>query len=334
MLLHIIQQNNWSQVLVFTRTKFGANNVAEFLTKMACRPWHCTATRASARTQALAGFKSGEIRALVATDIAARGIDIDELPHVVNYEIPNVPEDYVHRIGRTGRAGNSGEAVSLVCMDEEGFMMEIERFTKQEIPVQVLDGTGPGRRRAGGAHCHGPANHLGRRRSSPSREVMQAAAKAARSEMMDRIRTNKAGQGDRGVRSGSAGGGNGGRRSGGGGRQCPRNAPGQGGAQGQAPARNRPAWGGGGGGHRFDDQPHGTTPTWVRTAGTACRPSAIRGTLRSQTPCAPAWTRMTDRGRRGGGGGRSGGYGGGGGGRSGGGGGGRSGGGSRGSYGR
>jgi ATP-dependent RNA helicase RhlE len=79
----------------------------------------------------------------VATDIAARGIDIDELPHVVNYEIPNVPEDYVHRIGRTGRAGREGHAVSLVCMDEEGFMMEIERFTKQEIPVQVLEGFGP-----------------------------------------------------------------------------------------------------------------------------------------------------------------------------------------------
>src|SRR5256885_8827416 len=97
----------------------------------------------SARTQALAGFKTGELRALVATDIAARGIDIDELPHVVNYEIPNVSEDYVHRIGRTGRAGREGHAVSLVCMDEEGFMMDIERFTKQEIPVQVLEGFGP-----------------------------------------------------------------------------------------------------------------------------------------------------------------------------------------------
>src|SRR5256885_6441568 len=131
-LLHIINENNWSQVLVFTRTKFGANNVAEFLTKnnISAMALHGNKSQ-SARTQALAGFKTGELRALVATDIAARGIDIDELPHVVNYEIPNVSEDYVHRIGRTGRAGREGHAVSLVCMDEEGFMMDIERFTKR-----------------------------------------------------------------------------------------------------------------------------------------------------------------------------------------------------------
>ena len=97
----------------------------------------------AARTQALAGFKSGDIRALVATDIAARGIDIEDLPHVVNFEIPNVCEDYVHRIGRTGRAGADGQAVSLVCLDEEGFMMDIERFTKQDIGVQHIEGFGP-----------------------------------------------------------------------------------------------------------------------------------------------------------------------------------------------
>ena len=117
----------------------------------------------SARTQALAGFKSGDIRALVATDIAARGIDIDDLPHVVNYEIPNVPEDYVHRIGRTGRAGNDGAAVSLVCLDEEGFMQEIERFTKQRIPVPGDRGFRPRARRARRADRHGPPDHLGRR---------------------------------------------------------------------------------------------------------------------------------------------------------------------------
>jgi ATP-dependent RNA helicase RhlE len=134
LLAHIINEHNWSQVLVFTRTKFGANNVAEFLTKngISAMALHGNKSQA-ARTQALAGFKSGEIRALVATDIAARGIDIDDLPHVVNYEIPNVSEDYVHRIGRTGRAGADGAAVSLVCLDEEGFMQDIERFTKQNI---------------------------------------------------------------------------------------------------------------------------------------------------------------------------------------------------------
>jgi ATP-dependent RNA helicase RhlE len=106
LLAHVIKEHDWSQVLVFTRTKFGANNVAEFLCKNGINAMALHGNKSqSARTQALGGFKSGEIRALVATDIAARGIDIDDLPHVVNFEIPNVPEDYVHRIGRTGRAG-------------------------------------------------------------------------------------------------------------------------------------------------------------------------------------------------------------------------------------
>ena len=144
LLAHVIQEHDWSQVLVFTRTKFGANNVAEFLNKKGITAMALHGNKSqTARTQALAGFKSGDIRALVATDIAARGIDIDDLPHVVNYEIPNVPEDYVHRIGRTGRAGKEGQAVSLVCLDEEGFMQEIERFTKQDIPAVVVEGFGP-----------------------------------------------------------------------------------------------------------------------------------------------------------------------------------------------
>lgn len=123
LLAHIINEHNWSQVLVFTRTKFGANHVADFLVKngISAMALHGNKSQ-TARTQALAGFKSGDIRALVATDIAARGLDIDDLPHVVNYEVPNICEDYVHRIGRTGRAGAEGQAVSLVCLDEEGFM--------------------------------------------------------------------------------------------------------------------------------------------------------------------------------------------------------------------
>ena len=144
LLTHIIQEHNWSQVLVFTRTKFGANNVAEHLTKNGIPAMALHGNKSqSARTQALQGFKAGEIRALVATDIAARGIDIDDLPHVVNYEIPNVSEDYVHRIGRTGRAGASGEAVSLYCLDEEGWLQDIERFTKQSIPRETVEGFGP-----------------------------------------------------------------------------------------------------------------------------------------------------------------------------------------------
>ncbi len=208
-LLHIIQENNWSQVLVFTRTKFGANNVAEFLTKngVSAMALHGNKSQ-SARTQALEGFKTGDLRALVATDIAARGIDIDELPNVVNYEIPNVSEDYVHRIGRTGRAGREGNAVSLVCMDEEGFMMDIERFTKQEIPVQVIDGFGPEEGEKAEPIAMGRQTIWGGAGKPPSRDVMQAAAKAARQEMMERIRTTKATRG-----TGSAGNANGGQRN-------------------------------------------------------------------------------------------------------------------------
>ena len=192
-LLHIIQKNDWSQVLVFTRTKFGANNVADFLTKNGVKAMALHGNKSqTARTQALAGFKSGDIRALVATDIAARGIDIEDLPHVVNYEIPNVSEDYVHRIGRTGRAGASGEAVSLVCLDEEGFMMDIERFTKQEIPVQLLEGFGPEAGEVAEPIAMGRQTLWGGAGKPPSRDVMAAAAKAARSDMMQRIRDNKA----------------------------------------------------------------------------------------------------------------------------------------------
>ena len=192
-LLHIIQKHDWSQVLVFTRTKFGANNVADFLTKNGVKAMALHGNKSqTARTQALAGFKSGEIRALVATDIAARGIDIEDLPHVVNFEIPNVSEDYVHRIGRTGRAGASGEAVSLVCLDEEGFMMDIERFTKQEIPVQLLEGFGPEPGEVAEPIAMGRQTLWGGAGKPPSRDVMAAAAKAARSDMMQRIRDNKA----------------------------------------------------------------------------------------------------------------------------------------------
>jgi ATP-dependent RNA helicase RhlE len=216
LLTHIISEHNWSQVLVFTRTKFGANNVAEHLTKNGIPAMALHGNKSqTARTQALAGFKNGDIRALVATDIAARGIDIDELPHVVNYEIPNVSEDYVHRIGRTGRAGNSGEAVSLVCLDEEGFMQDIERFTKQNIEVVVVPGFEADAGERAEPLAMGRQTIWGGLGKPPSRDVMQAAAKAARSEMMTRIRENKPQQG-RGPGGGN-GGGNGGGGGGGGG---------------------------------------------------------------------------------------------------------------------
>ncbi len=193
LLVHIINQHNWSQVLVFTRTKFGANNVAEFLTKNGIEAMALHGNKSQgARTQALAGFKSGEIRALVATDIAARGIDIDELPHVVNYEIPNVCEDYVHRIGRTGRAGREGQAVNLVSLDEEGFMMDIERFTKQEIPVQIFQEFMPEPGEKAEPIAMGRQTIWGGAGKPPSRDVMAAAAKAARTEMLQRVREKKA----------------------------------------------------------------------------------------------------------------------------------------------
>ncbi len=207
LLAHIIQEQNWSQVLVFTRTKFGANNVAEYLIKngITAMALHGNKSQA-ARTQALAGFKSGDVRALVATDIAARGIDIDDLPHVVNYEIPNVCEDYVHRIGRTGRAGADGTAINLVCLDEEGFMQDIERFTKQNITVKIIEGFMPEPGEKAEPIAMGRQTIWGGAGKPPSRDVMQAAAKAARTEMMQRVRESKGSQGERGGNGGGRGG--------------------------------------------------------------------------------------------------------------------------------
>ena len=141
LLIKLIRDEEWKQVLVFTRTKHGANKLSQQLERegISSAAIHGNKTQ-SARMKALKGFKENRVRVLVATDIAARGIDIAELPHVVNYELPNVPEDYVHRIGRTGRAGSSGEAVSLVCVDEHQLLRNIERFIKSEIPKMKTAG--------------------------------------------------------------------------------------------------------------------------------------------------------------------------------------------------
>ncbi|WP_374433340.1 DEAD/DEAH box helicase [Inhella sp.] len=141
LLAELISKNDWHQVLVFTRMKHGANRLAEFLDKQGITAMAIHGNKSQgARTKALAEFKAGTLQVLVATDIAARGIDIDELPHVVNFELPNVPEDYVHRIGRTGRAGCEGEALSLVCPDEELFLKDIERLIKRSLPRETLPG--------------------------------------------------------------------------------------------------------------------------------------------------------------------------------------------------
>ena len=286
LLTHIINEHNWSQVLVFTRTKFGANNVAEHLTKNGIEALALHGNKSqTARTQALQGFKDGTIRALVATDIAARGIDIDELPHVVNYEIPNVSEDYVHRIGRTGRAGNSGEAVSLVCLDEEGFMQDIERFTKQNIDVVKVPGFEAEPDERAEPLAMGRQTIWGGLGKPPSRDVMMAAAKAARSEMMTRIRDTRAGQPARGNSGGGAGGG--GRGDGSGARS--------GGGRGRAPQDSMNAGGnfaGGGenvGGSNYGRGPRTPNPGQPRQnsgygAGNGAPP---RGERRQQAPRPP-----------------------------------------------
>ena len=144
LLCHLIKSNDWHQVLVFTRMKHGANRLVEHLMKQGISAMAIHGNKSQgARTKALADFKSGDLTCLVATDIAARGIDIDQLPHVVNFELPNVPEDYVHRIGRTGRAGAQGEAVSLVCVDENIFLRDIEKLIKREIPKEIVPGFEP-----------------------------------------------------------------------------------------------------------------------------------------------------------------------------------------------
>ena len=144
LLSHLIGSNNWKQVLVFNRTKHGSNRLAEQLNQdgITASAIHGNKSQ-GARTRALADFKAGKIRVLVATDIAARGLDIKQLPHVVNFELPNVSEDYIHRIGRTGRAGHEGEALSLVCIDEHELLKNIEKLIRRQIPQQVIDGYKP-----------------------------------------------------------------------------------------------------------------------------------------------------------------------------------------------
>ena len=173
-----IGEENWQQVLVFTRTKHGANRLSEQLGKDGITSAAIHGNKSQgARTRALADFKSGRIRVLVATDIAARGIDIDKLPHVVNYELPNVAEDYVHRIGRTARAGQEGHAISLVCVDELKLLRDIEKLLGSDIekinlpgydvdpsikPEPIQNGRGGGGRNRGGNQRNGSP---GKRRS-------------------------------------------------------------------------------------------------------------------------------------------------------------------------
>jgi len=142
--IKLIKDNNWSQVLMFTRTKHGANKLTEKLMKAGISAAAIHGNKSQgARTKALKNFKENTIKILVATDIAARGLDIPLLPHVINYELPNVPEDYVHRIGRTGRAGAAGEAISFVCSEETEYQNEIEKLLQEKLKSTILEGFEP-----------------------------------------------------------------------------------------------------------------------------------------------------------------------------------------------
>ncbi|WP_375057533.1 DEAD/DEAH box helicase [Zobellella sp. DQSA1] len=162
LLSYLIGHHNWRQVLVFTRTKHGANRLAMQLDKDGLPAMAIHGDKSQgARTRALSQFKDGQLRVLVATDIAARGIDISELPHVVNYELPHVAEDYVHRIGRTGRAGSTGEALSLICHEEKPLLKAIEKLIKQSAELEILSGFEPGPEEVQPA-TKPPANNRGR----------------------------------------------------------------------------------------------------------------------------------------------------------------------------
>jgi ATP-dependent RNA helicase RhlE len=160
LLAHLIESQSWQQVLVFTRTKRGADRLAKQLSQGGIEAAAIHGNKSqNARTRALADFKRMEVRVLVATDVAARGIDIDELPHVVNYDLSHNPEDYVHRIGRTGRAGCSGAAVSLVCAEERGLFAAIQKLIKAEIPTLVAEGFEPQQRAGGHSATSAHARH-------------------------------------------------------------------------------------------------------------------------------------------------------------------------------
>jgi ATP-dependent RNA helicase RhlE len=178
LLAHLVRENDWHQVLVFTKTKRGANRLAEALEKSGIEADAIHGNKSQPqRTRVLKRFKNDELRVLVATDIAARGIDIEELPHVVNFDLPHVAEDYVHRIGRTGRAGSSGEAVSLVTHEDRPLMTAIERLMARQVEERVITGFEPGK----ASHRREPTESRPRHQQRPQQRQRQAPASRARS---------------------------------------------------------------------------------------------------------------------------------------------------------
>ena len=163
--IKLIADGNWKQVLIFTRTKHRANRLSDKLVKAGISSAAIHGNKSQgARTKALSGFKGNKIRVLVATDIAARGLDIPLLPHVINFELPNIPEDYVHRIGRTGRAGASGEAISLVDVDEKEYLRDIEKLLGEKLPSEIIAGFEPTAKPAGSKPKQGGGNNRNKNR--------------------------------------------------------------------------------------------------------------------------------------------------------------------------
>ncbi|WP_339626492.1 DEAD/DEAH box helicase [uncultured Winogradskyella sp.] len=170
LIIKLISEGNWKQVLVFSRTKHGANKLTKNMISAGITAAAIHGNKSQgARTKALAGFKNGSVRVLVATDIAARGLDIPLLPHVINYELPNISEDYVHRIGRTGRAGASGEAISLVSADETSYLRSIEKLINMKIDVEIIEGFEPDPNASTEPIKQGQNRNQGRGRSSNSK---------------------------------------------------------------------------------------------------------------------------------------------------------------------
>ncbi|MBB5211105.1 DEAD/DEAH box helicase [Microbulbifer hydrolyticus] len=210
LLCHLIKENGWHQALVFSRTKHGANRLAKQLeqSRIPAAAIHGNKSQ-NARTKALADFKSGKVQILVATDIAARGIDIDQLPQVVNFDLPNVPEDYVHRIGRTGRAGASGQAVSLVSADEAKQLWDIEKLIKKPIEREEIDGFEPDHQLPASGGKPGKGNQVRRGGAKPAARSggNNSAGRSGKSD------GQSAGRGNGRGGNGSRGNGNGGNRS-------------------------------------------------------------------------------------------------------------------------
>jgi len=176
LLVHLVSSGDWGQVLVFTRTKHGADRLARELCRDGIEATAIHGNKSQgARTKALADFKDGDVRVLVATDIAARGLDIEELPHVVNYDVPNIPEDYVHRIGRTGRAGSLGEAISLVSADEYAYLADIEKLLKRKLQRDTVPGFEPATKPPAAGTPIRPQPHRPQKPARP-RHTLQARA--------------------------------------------------------------------------------------------------------------------------------------------------------------